>query len=84
MRLTSSITTKGQVTIPAPIRRLLGLGPHDKVTFVVVEDQVRIMPATSVVARTAGTLSGPEPVRAPEQEKTDAEVAMAAEADQTR
>lgn len=30
----STLTSKGQVTIPVEIRRLLGLKPSDKVTFV--------------------------------------------------
>lgn len=81
MPLTTSITTKGQVTIPAEIRRLLGLGPHDRVTFVIVDDQVRIVPATSIVARTAGMLGGREPMRSPREEKADAEAAIAEEAD---
>ena len=80
MGLTTSITTKGQVTIPAEIRHLMGLGPHDKVTFVIVDNQVHIVPATSVVGRTAGMLSGKAPVRSPQEEKADAEAAIAEEA----
>ena len=34
----STVTSKGQVTIPAEIRRHLGIGEGDKITFV-VEDQ---------------------------------------------
>lgn len=30
----STITSKGQVTIPAPVRRLLGLKQGDKIVFV--------------------------------------------------
>ncbi len=36
------ITSKGQVTIPAPIREKLGLLPHSEVEFEVVADWVRI------------------------------------------
>lgn len=52
----SSLTRKGQVTIPAHIRRLLGLSTSDKVAFLVTAGKVEIMPATSVAARTAGAL----------------------------
>ncbi len=39
---TSSLTRKGQVTIPAEIRRRLGLSTGDRVAFVVSEDKVQI------------------------------------------
>ncbi len=46
------------MTIPAHIRRLLGLSTSDKVAFVVSEGKVEIAPAEvqSVAARTAGAL----------------------------
>ena len=78
--LTSSLTRKGQVTIPAPVRRLLGVGPHDKIEFVVSGNEVRIAPATSVVARTAGILRSRVPVLTPREEKSAVEEAMAEEA----
>ena len=42
---TSSVSPKGQVTIPAEIRRLLGVRPRDKVAFEVTDGQVLIRPA---------------------------------------
>jgi AbrB family looped-hinge helix DNA binding protein len=33
--LISTITSKGQVTIPAAVRRRLGVGTHDKIVFVI-------------------------------------------------
>jgi AbrB family looped-hinge helix DNA binding protein len=39
------ITSKGQVTIPQPIREKLGLLPHSEVEFDVVGDSVRIRKA---------------------------------------
>lgn len=53
---TSTITSKGQVTLPIEIRRVLGVGPSDRVSFVVDGDQVRVQPARDVVSRTAGAL----------------------------
>ncbi|HEX2172619.1 MAG TPA: AbrB/MazE/SpoVT family DNA-binding domain-containing protein [Dehalococcoidia bacterium] len=73
----STITTKGQVTIPVEIRRLLGVGPYDKVAFVVEHDQVRLKPTRSVVERTAGALQGKGPVLTAEQLREEAERAMA-------
>lgn len=76
----SRLTKKGQVTLPAEIRRLLGVAPRDQVAFVVEGDQVRLTPATSVVARTAGMLRSEQPPLSPREEKAAAEEAMAEEA----
>lgn len=80
--LHSTITSKGQVTIPADIRRLLRVGRHDKVAFLVEVDQVRLAPATSVVARTAGVLKSDVPALSPQEEKAAAEEAIAQEAEE--
>lgn len=49
------VTRKGQITIPAPVRRALGLEEGDQVALVVKEDQqVYITRPTGVIARTAG------------------------------
>lgn len=37
---TSSLTIKGQVTIPAKIRKQLGLNPGDKIGFTIENDHV--------------------------------------------
>lgn len=57
--LSSTITSKGQVTIPKPIRDRLGVGPHDRVSFIVEGDDVKIARRESVVRRTAGMLKPP-------------------------
>jgi len=36
-QIPSTITGKGQVTIPAEVRRLLGVGTNDKVTFQITD-----------------------------------------------
>jgi AbrB family looped-hinge helix DNA binding protein len=41
---TSSVSPKGQVTIPAEVRKRLRIGPRDRVTFEVEGDVVRLMP----------------------------------------
>jgi AbrB family looped-hinge helix DNA binding protein len=45
----SSVSPKGQVTIPAEIRQLLGVRPRDKVAFRVENGQVLIRPARSTL-----------------------------------
>jgi antitoxin PrlF len=75
----STITTKGQVTIPVEIRRLLGVGPQDKIAFVVENDQVHLLPRGSVAQRTAGALKSEQPALSPDQEREAAELAFAQE-----
>jgi AbrB family looped-hinge helix DNA binding protein len=45
MEFTATISSKNQVTIPADVRRRLGVGASDKVVFVVEDDGVRCQPA---------------------------------------
>jgi antitoxin PrlF len=41
--IVSTVTSKGQVTIPAEVRRHLGIGTHDKVAFILDDDgEVRL------------------------------------------
>lgn len=51
---TSALTTKGQVTIPAEVRRRLGLHPGDRVAFVVDGDDVRLVRKESRVEAAFG------------------------------
>jgi len=41
---TSRITSKGQVTIPAELRKKLGLEPGDQVGFVLDTEGLRVVP----------------------------------------
>ena len=52
------VTRKGQVTVPAEIRRELGLKQGDRVIFVVERGEARMRPGGSVVERTAGAFKG--------------------------
>ncbi len=40
---TSTLTSKGQVTIPAEVRRRLGLHPGDHVGFIVEDGEIRLV-----------------------------------------
>lgn len=77
--LTSTVTSKGQVTIPIEVRRLLKIAPADKVIFVVEDDQVRIARKESVVARTAGAIKVDGPPASAERLREMAEQAIADE-----
>ncbi len=50
----SSVSPKGQVTIPAEIRRQLGVRPKDHVIFRVVDDIVQIEPERLTLASIYG------------------------------
>ncbi len=52
----TTLTEKGQVTIPQEIRRLLGLHPKDKVRFEVDGDVVRIKQASSKLLQAFGAV----------------------------
>ncbi len=51
---TSALTSKGQVTIPAEVRRFLGLQPGDRVAFVVDGDEIRLVRKESRVEAAFG------------------------------
>ena len=81
MQLTSSVTQKGQVTIPAEIRKLLGVKPQDKVAFKIEKSTVKLSRTTSVVERTKGILASPGPrFKDAREERKAAEEAIAEEA----
>ena len=57
---TSTITSKGQTTIPKDIRDRLHLQPGDRLEFVVDDDgRVVVLPATVDAAELAGILKPP-------------------------
>ena len=40
----STITSKGQTTLPKPVRDALGVKPGDRVRYLILDDEVRIVP----------------------------------------
>lgn len=73
------LTRKGQTTIPAEIRRVLDLKQGDRMEWVQEGDQVRLVPAGSVTARTAGMFKTDEPPRSAASRSSSAERAIAEE-----
>ena len=51
----SSVTKKGQTTLPKFVREFLGLRAGDKVRYIITDGGVRIMPVRSV-SRLCGVL----------------------------
>lgn len=57
----ATMTSKGQVTFPKPIRDKLRLRPGDKIDFVLEEDgSLRITPVTASVTQLKGMAPKPE------------------------
>ncbi|MFA6058647.1 MAG: type II toxin-antitoxin system PrlF family antitoxin [Taibaiella sp.] len=57
---TASITSKGQITIPADIRRYLSLNTGDRIEFLIESDgRVCFMPQTKDVQALKGMLKKP-------------------------
>lgn len=51
----SAVTSKGQITIPADVRRAMGLQHQDRVVFTVMPDGTTVMRAKT---RSLSTLAG--------------------------
>jgi len=62
----ATITAKGQVTIPAEIRRALGLKPRDKIAFILDQGEVKLEPSSSMLR---GGFGAVEPRKKPEDFK---------------
>ena len=77
----TTVTRKGQVTIPIEIRRSLGLGEGDRLAVEQQGDAVLLRRATSVVERTAGILAAyrKDPPLSAEEERAAFEQAVADE-----
>jgi AbrB family looped-hinge helix DNA binding protein len=76
----TTVTSKGQVTIPGKLRRALNIKPKDKVAFELVNGELRLRPAKSVVETTHGAV---KPTSTPEnfrKLRRDFEEGMAEEA----
>jgi len=60
MERETTITIKGQVTIPAEIRAKLGLKPRDKVQFELEDDTVILRKSASRIERHFGAVQVPK------------------------
>ena len=74
--IVTTMTQRGQVTVPAEVRRMLGLQPRDKVAFAIDEGEVKLVPARFTlesayrsVPPLAHTVSDEEMVRIAKEER---------------
>ncbi|CAN5520940.1 MAG: AbrB/MazE/SpoVT family DNA-binding domain-containing protein [Chloroflexia bacterium] len=59
----STITQRGQVTLPADVRRWLGVKPTDQVEFTIEDDQVTVKPVEFTVESVFRSVKPlPEPI----------------------
>jgi AbrB family looped-hinge helix DNA binding protein len=75
----TTVTRKGQVTIPVEIRRTMGLKEGDQIAFVLDGEEVRLAHWIDPVTRTAGVLKSDQPAGTPREEKEAFERAVAEE-----
>ncbi len=54
--IVTTMTQRGQVTVPAEVRRMLGLQPRDKVAFTIDEGEVRLLPAKFTLESAYGSV----------------------------
>lgn len=53
----TTLTQRGQVTVPAEVRKILHLKPRDKVAFQIEDDQVRLVPAKFTIETAFGSVT---------------------------
>lgn len=70
----ATITQRGQVTVPAEVRRVLRVKPRDKVAFQIEGDQVRLAPVRFTLETAYGSV---KPTHRPENFKRIAQHAKA-------
>ena len=78
--ITTTITQRGQVTIPAEVRRILGVKPRDKVTFTIEGNEVRLAPASFTLESAYGSV---KPSQRPEDFEKLSRAAKEAKAERT-
>jgi len=52
----TTMTQRSQITVPAEVKRILGLKPRDRVTFSVEGSEVRLKPVKWTVESVAGSV----------------------------
>ena len=67
----AKLTSKGQITVPAPVREALGLRPGDKVTFLAGENGEFRLRRVGSIMEMYGCLAG---LAGPDLPKTNAEL----------
>ncbi|MDP1809134.1 MAG: type II toxin-antitoxin system PrlF family antitoxin [Actinomycetota bacterium] len=56
MTTKSVLSAKGQVTIPAPVRKALGLKPGDRIAYKIDKDRAELIPIKGTILDAAGSI----------------------------
>ena len=64
---TATVTSKGQITIPAEVRNAMGVKPGERVVFFEVEDGKFLMRRAGSIMEMAGCLAGLEAPKTDEE-----------------
>lgn len=78
--IVATINQSSQVTIPAEVRRVLGLGPKGKVAFTIEDDQVSLASAPFTLESAYGSV---KPIRQPGRLEDVAQAAKDTKAEQS-
>ena len=78
--IVTTITQRSQVTIPAEVRRVLGVKPRDKVAFTIEDGGVRLAPAPFSLESAYGSVKS---VEKPENFEEISRTAKEAKAEKT-
>src|SRR5579884_3000723 len=79
IEILSAVTQRGQVTVPAEVRRLLGLRTGDKVAFRIEDGEVRLAPARFTLESAYGSVT---PLHRPEDFEAIKEQALQVSAEE--
>lgn len=67
----ATISSRGQITIPADVRNTLSLKRGDKINFIIVGNEVKFLPVTKDISTLKGMIKKPlKPVSIDEMNKT--------------
>ena len=69
MSVMSTMTSKGQTTIPREVRDVLGLGPRQRIVYQIEGDSVRIRAAGGSLMAVAGALADGKAALGRDQER---------------
>ena len=70
MRMMSTVTSKGQTTVPREVREVLGLGPRQRIVYEIEGSCVRIRAAGGSLLASAGALADDKPAMGREEERS--------------
>ncbi len=75
---TATLTSKGQITIPAPVRSQLNVKPGDRIEFVKISDnRFEVVAVTKDIRQIKGMVHAPHPVSIEDMNAAIAEKAAA-------